>query len=332
MDGIDQRVEMLSDAMHRALTAHGDHCWLMLDPSVAHTAGRTALEELLRERTTVVNISSPHRQLDDEAMPMLVSLDSARPEGSRLLKASLEQSLNELAPQVLRTQAGRYVCGWWCAPAEAGAALALHLRRVLVMRLGSEGSTFVRWHDPAVLWAVWPLLDAPQQVQLLGPSKALWNLSPTGAWRTYEAPPFEQTQEQPVEAAVHPLGLATQQRADLELITPLNAAMRNCAEVWQARMSEEQARETAMAALRRAPAMGFDDKRDLALFAQKALTVHPQFDLHPLVARRLGSRQNGDYFSALIDDLSESEWALVAGQTIDRSVAIHIDHFKSSSL
>ena len=332
MDEIDQRVEMLSDAMHRALTAHGDHCWLMLDPSVAHTAGRAALEELLRERTTVVNVSSPHRQLDDAAMPMLVSLDSARPEGSRLLKASLEQSLNELAPQVLRTQAGRYVCGWWCAPAEAGAALALHLRRVLVMRLGSEGSTFVRWHDPAVWWAVWPLLDAPQQVQLLGPSKALWNLSPTGAWQTYEAPPFEQTQEQPVEAAVHPPRLTLQQRVDIELITPLNAAMRNCAEVWQARMSEAQARETAMAALRRAHTMGFEDQRDLAEFAQKALVVHPHFDAHPLVAKRLADRQSSDYFTALIDDLSKSEWVQIVGQLLEQSVTINIDPPKSTYL
>ena len=200
------------------------------------------------------------------------------------------------------------------------------------MRLGSEGSTFVRWHDPAVWWAVWPLLDAPQQVQLLGPSKALWNLSPTGAWRTYEAPPFEQTQEQPVEAAVHPLGLATQQRADLELITPLNAAMRNCAEVWQARMSEAQARETAMAALRRAHTMGFEDQRDLAEFAQKALVVHPHFDAHPLVAKRLADRQSSDYFTALIDDLSKSEWVQIVGQLLEQSVTINIDPPKSTYL
>ena len=157
------------------------------------------------------------------------------------------------------------------------------------------------------------LFRSQQRTQLLGPSNALWNLSPAGTWQTYAADSHTQTRMPIEDSAPQFLRLTLQQCSDLELITPLNAAMRACAEMWQEHLDEVRARETAIAALRRAHTMGFDDKRDLAMFAEKALTVHPQFDSHPLIARRLGSRQNGDYFSALIDDLSDSDWTLVAG-------------------
>ncbi|WP_370682670.1 hypothetical protein [Comamonas sp. GB3 AK4-5] len=74
----------------------------------------------------------------------------------------------------------------------------------------------------------------------------------------------------------------------------------------------EQLRSTAMAALRRAHAAGLDDRNDLATFAAKAVTVHPNFDRHPQIAALLAHKQAGDYFTALIDDLSVTDWQRIA--------------------
>jgi hypothetical protein len=66
-----------------------------------------------------------------------------------------------------------------------------------------------------------------------------------------------------------------------------------------------------MASFQRAEALGFTDAQDLEAFGMYAVTIHPTFDTHPIISDRLQGRTQGDYFSALVDDLSADQWAKI---------------------
>lgn len=309
MDEVDVLAGELSDTLHRAVEVNGGRCWLLIDvaPRPLREDDPFGAAILAREPRQV---SSPVNDVDTCLMPLLLELDSTRAADSGLIREAIEEALAERLPESLAQGTGRRICGWLESPV-AGAALARHIADRFSLRSPDGTTRKLRWFDPAVLWAMWPILTPAQRNALLGPIAAYWLLDPAGNLQTLRSDPS-------TESPPH-LTLGATQLVEISRIAALNRTLR----VWGVAYLKPDvlaaARDVAAAALRRGAALGFADLNDLAAFALRALTTHPCFDSHPLVCERLAKREPDDYFSALVDDFAPDDWARIRTEANETS-------------
>jgi hypothetical protein len=295
---IETRVDILSDALHRALATGDGRCWLLIDPARRPLRDEREFDAALLARS-LFQAPSPTGDPDPRLMPLLVDLDSARAADSDIIRMAIAEALEECSVESLVHGAGRRICGWLESKAN-GPSIARHISRQLIQRRPSGTRTLLRWTDPAVLWALWPLLEPAQRKTLLGPIDTCWLLDPGARWLPLR-PPAD-------GAATNALNLSVEQWAETDAIRPLNLALRDWGAATATPDALVAARQHAAGALRRARALGFSDPQDLAAFAGYALAVHPRFDQHPLVRECLAKRVEDDYFTALVDDLKPEDW------------------------
>ena len=295
---VETQADALSDALHRGLATGDSRCWLLIDPVIRPLQPEREFDQAVSDRAPR-QAPSPAGDPDPRLMPLLVELDSAQAADSDIIRMAIAEALEECSADSLAHGAGRRICGWLESKAD-GAVIARHITHHLIQRRPSGTKTLLRWIDPAVLWALWPLLEPAQRKTLLGPIGTYWLLDPAGRWLPLRPPAGV--------AATTGLHLTIEQWAEADAIRPLNEALRN----WGAATAMPDqliaGRQNAAGALRRARAQGFSDPKDLAAYAGYALTVHPRFDHHPLVRECLAKRVEDDYFTALVDDLTPEDW------------------------
>ncbi|MGR2662825.1 DUF4123 domain-containing protein [Chromobacterium haemolyticum] len=280
----------------------GAQLLLALDAPSRPLAGAEAeLDAQVRQQGLPVPLK--HTQLDPARQPAWLPLIAGAP----ALADSIAQAQAETEPDALTQGQGRRVAGWLEIAGSAKLAAA-HIGRQMIRRTPNGETHLLRLHDPAVSWALWPLLNAAQQRGLLGSVSRWWLLDPAG-----ELICLEPTQT--VAGAPRPLSRWEPDLwEDIARIGPLNRALL----AWRELAPEcddgklESARLHAFTALRHASALGFDDEEDLSRFALHAITVHPRFYLHPRVQALLAGREADDFYSGLTDSLSETDWAAIA--------------------
>ena len=305
-----------SDLLHRALAASGDsRCWVLIDQSIRPLDDDQPLAQALVEAgAEIVRMRSPHPNFDSRFMPLLARLDSEIAAGSAALRASIEEAQAECEPEALMHGAGRRIGGWVQSGASTGAALANHISRQMLHRRRDGRLTLLRWTDPAVLWAMWSAMTPPQQSRLLGPISAYHLCDPQGSCFALLPSSSHASSRLEVAPTSGELAFTNDQWQQLDAIGPLNQAFLQLGLTKPSRALLEAARDSGMAAILRARALGFADEHDLAAFAWRAMSVHPHFDRHPLVAEHIAKRQAEDLFTALVDSLAESDWSHIAAQ------------------
>ncbi|WP_249605310.1 hypothetical protein [Chromobacterium sp. IRSSSOUMB001] len=280
----------------------GAQLLLALDAPSRPLAGAEAeLDAQVRQQGLPVPLKHP--QLDPARQPAWLPLTAGAP----ALADSIAQALAEAEPDALAQGQGRLVAGWLEIAGSAKLAAA-HIGRQMIRRTPNGETHLLRLHDPAVSWALWPLLNTAQQRGLLGSVSRWWLLDPAGELVCLE--PAQQAARAPRLPSRWEPGLWE----DIARIGSLNRALL----AWREQAPEcdadklETARLHAFAALRHAGALGFDDDEDLSRFALHAVTVHPRFYLHPRVQALLAGRAADDFYSGLTDSLSEADWAAIA--------------------
>jgi hypothetical protein len=308
--------DRLSDSLHASLSSSA-RVWLLLDPSPLgmQDPDKPALAELITHRA-LCRVEPRRAGVPTKMAPALLPLDALVPADSALIRSSLELALDELPSHQLAQGGGRVIAAWLeCdgEPEHTQSFLQHHLARSMFARRADGRTEWLRWYDPAVLWVLWPRLSADQQGLLLGPVRRYWMLTPSGKLQCLSAPatsrlPSANTPAVPAEQ----IEFTAAQWAVIDAIGALNLAL------VRARASElddialAQRRDVGMSALARAQQAGFTDRQDLAAYASKAITCHAEFDRHALVAQRLRAAQPGDFFSAIVDDITEPQWRQIA--------------------
>ncbi|MBP4044046.1 DUF4123 domain-containing protein [Chromobacterium violaceum] len=249
-----------------------------------------------------------HPEIDPAKQPCWTNAASAPPS---LLARSVELALAETMPDALIQGHGRRIAGWLELETPAKQAAA-HIGRQMIRRDAAGETVLLRLHDPSVLWALWPVLSPLQQRWLFRGIRRWWLLDPAGELACLEPP--QTAQSAPAEAAAIWSAEQWQRIAD---IGAFNRALLDWAQQRPLPDGEDllAARAEAFSALRQARALGFIDEQDLALFALHALSVHPRFYRHPKIQARLTRRQADDFYSGLVDELSEADWQNIAAET-----------------
>lgn len=289
------------DTLDRALvlsTLSAQGCMVLLDPAL-----RPIAEDPLWPAGDLegpVPISLEHPRVDPSVVPQLLTLCPNDGLHAGVLAHTLDEAQVDCDRESLRHGRGRRIGAWLVTTATAS-DVGTHLGRVMLQRHGLTGSqVWLRLHDPAVLWLIWPELSPQQQAALLGPIEAAYLLDPLGRLEVIR---------RPASAAIAPHGLelTPQQWTTIDATSAANQALRDWSAMPQGTSIRGHA-QVALEAARRAASLGFGDTSDQSHFALRALTTHPRFDRHPWVAQRLDDRAPEDYFSGLVADLDEMQW------------------------
>jgi hypothetical protein len=300
--------DRLCDTLHRQLAAseHPAHCWVLFDPSPLgmQEPDDTSLSALLAN-PAVRQVKPANTSVAEPFAAKLLPVDAARYEGSELLRSSLLAALHETPSKRLVQGHGRIVAAWLECEGEPGdveRSLVAHIAHTMFARRPNGRLHWLRWYDPAVLWLLWPRLDARQQHYLLGPVRRCWLLTPSAELACLQAP-------QPPEAEpLTALGLTDAQWAVIDAISALNLALAQADASSLDAATLQRVADTGMSAITRAQQAGWSDRQDLALYARLAITRHAHFDRHPSVSQRLQAARPGDFFSAAINGITEDEW------------------------
>lgn len=286
----------ISDRLHRWAYGQSDGLlWLAVDAAAPESEPLPDSLQGLLDSDEVRTVRLPHPGVDPSFEPQWVRMDIRTATGSLALQDSIERAIAELAAAELKQGTGRRIGGWLAVNADVGSATR-HWARQMIQRRPGGGTTLLRLHDPAVLWALWSLLSAEDRSGLLGPVSTWWLLDPQGGLASFTS-----------SSAGFRSTWAVRSWDDIDLIAPWNAALRDSDRL----MPLEEARRAAFNAMRRARQLGFGHVHDLSAFAIHAMTMHPMFDRHPAIAQVLQSRQADDRYTALIEAVDEAAWERV---------------------
>jgi Domain of unknown function (DUF4123) len=314
------RLDNLSDQLHRGFASSDSSygCQLLLDtsPLGMQEPDEPALAALLNH-SALSRVDPSHDAVPVGLSPVLLPVDPSASAGSGLLRSSLELALRELQSPRLAHGAGRVIAAWLESEGGEAAQTALrrHLARAMFTRRADGRIEWLRWYDPAVMWLLWPHLSAQQQHMLLGPIRRYWLLTPSAALQCLSAPaPSAQSEQLPMLPP--PIEFTAAQWAVVDGIGAMNLALRQLGASALDDAALALAAAAGTSALARAQAAGFTDREDLAEYACRAITCHPEFDRHAIVADRLRLAPPGEFFTAIVDDITDRQWQEIAKDLI----------------
>lgn len=308
---IDSRqVQDISADLHRAVAKSGHQTlWLAMDGSDQPLPDVDGADLSSARRWVEINLRHP--EIAPQWHPRWLALNLAHAQDAHILNHSIAWALEERQPHHLRAGMGRRVSGWLLAPDDDQIqAAASHCTRLMLRRApNSPGHFLLRLHDPAVLWSVWQILTPEQKSEWLGPIGRWHLLDPMGELTQLEAPAHRHNETAGWPS--HPLG--SQQWQDIQNITPLHRAIQSLMATEPAGTTQYRRwLQSGLQALRRANTHRFNDLHSLSLFAELALTRHPDFDQHPRVQQLLMQREADEPLGGLLSELTEQDWHSVA--------------------
>jgi len=182
--------------------------------------------------------------------------------------------------------------------------LAKHLRSLREVQMPDGGAALFRFQDTHVTAALWPLMGARQQGQVLGPAQA-WAVRDTcGAMRTIETAPnhvssgpiaFDKRTVAALDSALFPWTVADQVN---EIDMTLLAGLGPCARLTLLRDRISYGRS-----------LGLKQNSDLALYCALSLQLPEGFETTEPFARALRETREGrSSFGAAIDAIHADDW------------------------
>jgi Domain of unknown function (DUF4123) len=306
------QVQAISDALHQACAASGQEIiWLALDGA---NSPLPELEEGLMPWDARVRqpVTLRHPEIDVAWHPQWYALRLDKADDCHLLKYSIVWALEEAQPKCVRQGLGRKVSGWLAIDEPVHAA-ANHWASLMVCKVPNRvGSTLLRLHDPAVLWAIWRILTPAQQRHWQGPVQTWWLLNPAGQLAPLIAQQVSHTSPT-LEPAVH---LSGGQWQSIEHVSAFNLGLQAWMNQDHAQAVTTEMAELAfvngMRALQRANDLGISDLHSRALFCELALSQHPMFDQHPRIKALLSDFNAAHPLGGLMADLTAADWQTIA--------------------
>ncbi|MCA6221208.1 DUF4123 domain-containing protein [Photorhabdus antumapuensis] len=267
-------------------------------------------EVVLNHQPAAIPTQINHPRYASRYSPWLIPLDINRSEDAELLALSITQALQEADPAQLITGRGRMVCGWLFSISPVS-VIAQHISMTAVQELSSVQKIMLRFYDPAVNNAIWPLLDSWQRSRLLGPLTDWYLVDGDGQLL------HRDNAQSARELYTFSLGLSSEEVAEITWSGPMNRALRQYRQAHRNRLrrTEPELLDVILTLLRRiTKRYSFSDALDLEVCALHGLLYHPAIDLHPRIQSLL-SAEEGNSTGSYVERtarLTEEEWQVLA--------------------
>lgn len=280
------------------------HCVLIIDAAILRR--RNIKPEIVNalERRRVVKVRVAPEYLTEDFFPWLVELDLTQSDDVQILDESVKLALHEIKPQNIKRGEGRLISGWLASNASTD-KIALHFGKSALQKNDGK-NVLLRYYDPAVAPFLWNVLDSWQQRRLLGPVTHWFSIDGDGQI-------IKRTGvEQQGCYLSYSVSISPESWKDIKYIAIVNAILceyrLTCTNA--SRFDELTVMIKILPALKRAGEYSFQCKDDLVAFGMHALTVSPEFYLHPHISQLLVShraKKNTSYLNA-VASVSESDW------------------------
>ncbi|ALM84268.1 DUF4123 domain-containing protein [Bordetella sp. N] len=187
------------------------------------------------------------------------------------------------------------------------AVVAQALVTRLVLPLPDVGPCFFRFFDPRVLIQLQWLFTPAQMAWLMGPVRR-WKYNIAGAWEEMRRPE--------VFAADSP-GITARQSFALQRMNVINTLLERLQPASVA--SYRSAGQEILRQLEKARDHGLSRLQDQEDYAWHGMTVHPDFDRHPLIQQRLSALPpDADFpYRVATSDLTQQDFDLIRGDMND---------------
>jgi hypothetical protein len=273
------------------------HCLLVVDPSqrallAPEAAADSPFADMPRAEV-VVN----HDAFVEAHRPYLLQLDLSTVEGIAALDESVRLALEDRRPKSMVQGNGQRI-GGWLASSVSLHEVAAHFSHLAIQRDERGRLCLLRFYDSRAQALLWPMLTPEQQRALLGPIRA---------WHTFDASTVAVARSS-MAGPRDVFALTDAQWQAVRRHGIVNVALAQHAYACDRQPTAHEV-DIAVAAAVRAERYGLADRNDLIAFINHALAWHPEFDRHPLVLSILSRRADGDFYTADIGQLSESDIA-----------------------
>ncbi|PQQ22566.1 DUF4123 domain-containing protein [Photorhabdus luminescens] len=313
-DVIEKQRTCLLAELYTVFTRHNGRGWLLVDPAVFLNKRQEERlpAAILNHQPAAIPAQIKHPRFESRYSPWLISLDINQSEDAELLALSVTQALQETDPAELIVGRGRMVCGWLFSASPAS-AIAHHIGMMAVQTLSPVRQIVLRFYDPTVNNAIWPLLDSWQRSRLLGPLTDWYLIDGDGQLLRRD------NAQSANELYIFSLSLTAEQVAEMAWSGPMNRALRQYRQAHrnQLRRTELESLHIMLALLRRVTARyAFNDVMELETCALHGLLYHPEIDLHPRIQSLL-SNEGGDSAGGYVErtaGLTAEMWSALAGE------------------
>lgn len=293
---------LLTEQLKTRFLTSSNQCYLLLDPFLRDFIDDDVINERINSNQ-VTYIPIPHPSIDKTKVPFILPLNLDQQEDCNLLFHSVYESLFESHPERIDMGDGRRFCGWLAANSNTQLPdLARYIGQVAIQRLSEDRTILLRFYDPAVLSQLWPILSEVQKRILFGLAEQWTVMSGEAELHTFPA----------IEAKLfgaHTLGLSDEQYSQIRWIGAINCGLctyrRSDDAPW---ISELQAHNLLMPIFGRLQNYTFHSYDELERLSVRALTIHPCFDLHPLLTSRVIGESSTISYSDFVKDISEQQW------------------------
>ncbi|MBD2794022.1 DUF4123 domain-containing protein [Xenorhabdus szentirmaii] len=306
-----QQSQRIIEQISKEAEKYDGQCCLLVDPTLL--GDKVQYDPLIK---TIVSrqphpVLLPHEKLGPIAYPWLISLDLTKEEDQILLADSVQYSLKECRPSSLRRGAGRAVCGWIMTENPLN-QLANHIGETAIQSDANNFKFFFRFYDPAVLPYIWHELTEWQKYRMIAGIGHWIIINGDGEPILYKG-----GIQQP--NLVFNLALSENQIQSLSLISTINKEMVQYRfDNTENRLSEAWVIVQILPALKRIQ-QTYPNQDDISFkqFTQLAMSIHPEFDLHPKVNNLIkqDTVKNAliDWFS-IQDKFSDKAWETIISE------------------
>lgn len=276
---------------------------IFVDPLLGDPLGDQAVGMLHGcERQT---LSIRHPDIPRDKQPYIAWIDG-QAGNERLVSLSLNISMKEVVQGEGKPRHARSVCSWVFVKDGGGSRHARvqagrHLERIAVLRNQRGRASLFRYYDPRVMERLPGIFNDRQMSALLGPVDS-WAFIGRGGGLLALGP----VESRPEES----FRVEEGQRPKLERLGWVNQLLVQAGGWGINGGAELPARLDD--ALARAQLAGLSSERDCMVFASCALTLHPNFDRHPVFLHALERTRLGDVsFSNQVVALKPEQLSLV---------------------
>lgn len=297
--GNTEKIDLIANQLCEYAKDYHSRCIVIVDPFIKPF--KDDILNYFQKPNQIAQVLIQHPAVVAWQRPILVEIDLNNANEQKILRYTIEQSLNELEPKQIYRNSKRHYSGWIFTNSNIE-QIARNFAVLCLQKVRNQ-QYLLRFYDPAVFAQLLTILNLWQQNKLLT-SIGIWALlNANGDLFTHNNPNIR---ELPFGGQ---LALTLQQLDELFCIGINNQMLKK----YRKQHPTEKPNECEILnhikpSLLRLMSQGLKDEALLLEWATIAFNNSQDFDLHPVLQKQLKTMKTRYDFNSLLEVLKQTDW------------------------